>query len=77
MHNYLSELNLEKTSIKYKLFLEDLLKGFNLKKDYTKNVRNNIEKAYDYLFLSNKKIDNIFYIKVKNEFDDKNKNVFQ
>ena len=27
--------------------------------------------------MSNKKIDGIFYIKAKNELDDKNKNVFQ
>ena len=76
LYNYLSEFNLEKTSIKDKLFLEALLKGFNLKKGYTKNVKNNIEKAYDDLFLSNKKINNIFYIKAKNERDDKNKNIF-
>ena len=76
LYNYLSEFNLEKTSIKDKLFLEALLKGFNLKKGYTKNVKNNIEKAYDDLFSSNKKINNIFYIKAKNERDDKNKNIF-
>ena len=76
LYSYLSEFNLEKTSIKDKLFLEALLKGFNLKKGYTKNVKNNIEKAYDDLFLSNKKINNIFYIKAKNERDDKNKNIF-
>ena len=29
------------------------------------------------MFLSNKKIDGIFYIKAKNELDDKNKNIFQ
>ena len=40
LYNYLFKLNLEKTSIKDKLFL-DLSKGFNLKKDYTKNVKNN------------------------------------
>ena len=77
LYNYLSEFNLEKTSIKDKLFLEDLSKGFTLKKGYPKNGKNNIEKAYDYLFLSNKKIDDIFYIKAKNELDDKNKNIFQ
>ena len=77
MYSYLSEFNLEKTSIKDKLFLEDLSKGFNLKKGHTKNGKNNIEKAYDDLFLSNKKIDGIFYIKAKNELDDKNKNIFQ
>ena len=76
LYNYLSEFNLEKTSIKDKLFLEDLSKGFNLKKGYTKNGKNNIEKAYDDFFLSNKKINGIFYIKAKNELDDKNKNVF-
>ena len=76
LYSYLSEFNLEKTSIKDKLFLEALLKGFNLKKGYTKNVKNNIEKAYDDLFLSNKKINNIFYIKAKNERHDKNKNIF-
>ena len=71
LYNYLSEYNLEKTSIKDKLFLEALLKGFNLKKGYTKNVKNNIEKASDDLFLSNKKIND-----AKNERDDKNKNIF-
>ena len=76
LYNYLSEYNLEKTSIKDKLFLEALLKGFNLKKGYTKNVKNNIEKASDDLFLSNKKINDVFYIKAKNERDDKNKNIF-
>ena len=40
LYNYLFKLNLEKTSIKDKLYL-DLSKGFNLKKDYTKNVKNN------------------------------------
>ena len=30
LYNYLSEFNLEKTSVKDKLFLEDLSKGFNL-----------------------------------------------
>ena len=76
LYNYLSEYNLEKTSIKDKLFLEALLKGFNLKKGYTKNVKNNIEKASDDLFLSNKKINDVFYIKAKNERDDKNKKIF-
>ena len=76
LYSYLSEFNLEKTSIKDKLFLEALLKGFNLKKGYTKNVKNNIEKASDDLFLSNKKINDVFYIKAKNERDDKNKNIF-
>ena len=52
------------------------MKGFNLKKGYTKNVKNNIEKASDDLFLSNKKINDVFYIKAKNERDDKNKNIF-
>ena len=60
LYNYLSEFNLEETSIKDKLFLEDLSKGFNLKKGYTENGKNNIEKAYDFV-LGNKKIDNILY----------------
>ena len=46
--------------MKDKLFLEDLSKGFNLKKGYTENGKNNIEKAYDFV-LGNKKIDNILY----------------
>ena len=29
------------------------------------------------MFLSNKKINDIFYRKTKNKFDDKNKNIFQ
>ena len=38
---------------------------------------NNIEKAYDDLVLNDKKIDYIFYKKVKNEISDRNKNIFQ
>ena len=56
MHNCLSEFNLEKTSIKNKLFLEHLLKGFKPKSRYTKKGKNNIEKASDNLFLGNKKL---------------------
>ena len=54
--------NKEKENINYEI-LSNKVDG--IKKDYTKNVKNYIEKAYDDLFLSNKKIDNIFYIKVK------------
>ena len=61
MYNYLSEFNLEKTSIKDKLFLEDLSKGFNLKKGYTKNGKNNKEKAMMICFWAIKKL-MVFFI---------------
>ena len=77
MYNYLFEFSLEKTSIKNKSFLKDLSKGFNLKKGYTKNGENNIEKAYNNFVLGNKKIDDVFYKDVKKELGDKNKKVFR
>ena len=63
--NYFSTSSVEKILIKNKSFLEDLLKGFNLKNHYTKKVENNIEGAYDGLVLKNKKIDDIFFKNVK------------
>ena len=61
--NYFSDLNnIRKISIKNKSFLEDLSKLFNLKSGDTKKGENNIEKAYDDLVLSNKKM-MIFFIK--------------
>ena len=52
------------------------MKGFKLKSVYTTEGENNIEKAYDDLVLSDKKIDDILYKKVKKELGDKN-NIFQ
>ena len=77
LYNYLFEFSLEKTSIKNKSFLKDLSKGFNLKKGYTKNGENNIEKAYNNFVLGNKKIDDVFYKDAKKGLDYKNKNIFQ
>ena len=70
LQNYLNDLfefGLEKTSIKNKSFLEDLLKGFKLKAVYT----NKGEKAYDDLVWNNKKIDDVLYKKENNELSDK------
>ena len=77
MYNYLFKFSLEKNSIKNKSFLEDLSKGFNLKKGYPKNGKNDIERAYNNFVLGNKKIDDVFYKDVKKELGDKNKNVFR
>ena len=52
------------------------MKGFKLKSVYTTEGENIIEKAYDDLVLSDKKIDDILYKKVKKELGDKN-NIFQ
>ena len=75
LYNYLSEFNLEKTSIKNKLFLEDLSNWFKLK-SYIKKGKNNIEKASDNMVLGNKKID-VFYKDVNKGLSDKNENKFQ
>ena len=77
LYNYLSEFNLEKTSIKDKLFLEDLSNGFKIKSKYTTSGKNNIENAYDDLVFNNKKIGDAFYKNVNKEISDKNKNIFQ
>ena len=77
LYNYLVKFSLEKTSIKNKSFLKDLSKGFNLKKGYTKNGENYIEKAYNNFVLGNKKIDDVFYKDAKNGLDYENKNIFQ
>ena len=65
LYDYLSKFDFKKTSVKNKLLLIDLSKGFNLKSAYTTNGENNIEKAYDNLVLNNKKIDDVIYKKVK------------
>ena len=62
--NYLSKLSVEEISIKNKSFLN------------TTKGKNDIEKAYDDLVLSNKKIDDVFYKNLKKELTDKN-NTFQ
>ena len=77
MYNYLSEFHLEKTSIKDKLFLEDLSNRFKIKSKYTTNGKNNIENAYDDLVFNNKKIGDVFYKNVNKDISDKNKNIFQ
>ena len=77
LYNYLSEFNLEKTSIKDKLFLEDLSNGFKIKSKYTTSGKNNIENAYDDLVFNNKRIGDAFYKNVNKEISDKNKNIFQ
>ena len=69
--------SIEKISIKNKLFLKDLSKGFKLKSVYTTEDESNIEKAYDDLVSNNKKIDDAFYKKVKKDISDRNKNIFQ
>ena len=63
--NYLFKLSAEKISIKNKSFLKDLSKGFKLKSVYSTKGKNNIERAYDDLVLSNKKIDDVLYKKNK------------
>ena len=63
--NYLFKLSVEKISIKNKSFLKDLSKGFKLKSVYSTKGKNNIERAYDDLVLSNKKIDDVLYKKNK------------
>ena len=76
--NYSFKFSAEETSVKNKTFLKDLLKGFKLKSTCTTTKgENNIEKAYNNLVLSDKKIDDILYKKVKKELSDKNKNIFQ
>ena len=77
MYNYLSEFKLEKTSIKDKLFLEDLSKGFKIKSKYTTNGKSNIENACDDLVFNNKKIDDVFYKNVNKEISDKNNFFFK
>ena len=80
MYNYLSyfsKFSAEEISIKNKLFLEDLSKRFKLKSAYTTKGENNIEKAYDDLVLSNKRIDDVLYKKANNELSDRNMNIFQ
>ena len=62
--NYLSNFSAEEISIKNKSFLEDLSKGFKLKSVCITKGENNTEKAYDDLFLSNKKSD-VFYKNAK------------
>ena len=79
MYNYLSyfsKFNAEEISIKNKLFL-DLLKAFKLKNVYIIEGKNNTKKAYNNLFLNNKKIDDVLYKKANNELSDRNKNSFQ
>ena len=44
---------------------------------YITKGENNIEKAYDSLVLNDKKIADVLYKKVKNEINDRNKNIFQ
>ena len=63
--NYLFKLSAEKILIKNKSFLKDLSKGFKLRSVYTHKGKNNIERAYDDLVLSNKKIDDVLYKKNK------------
>ena len=62
-----------------KSFLEDLSKGFKLKKAYaiSKGDRNNTEKAYDNLVLNiNKTIDDVFYKNANNEKDSEKDKIF-
>ena len=75
--SYFSKFSAEEISIKNKLFLEDLSKRFKLKSAYTTKGENNIEKAYDDLVLSNKRIDDVLYKKANNELSDRNMNIFQ
>ena len=75
--NYFSKLSVGKISIKNESFLKDLLKGFKLKNVYTTKDKNNIEKAYDNLVFNNKKIDDVLYKKINNEFSDSSKNIFE
>ena len=65
MYNYLDDLlksDVERISKKNQLFLEDLSKGFMLKKAYAVSRKNiiNTEKTHDDLVLNDKKID-VFY----------------
>ena len=79
MYNYLSyffKFSAEEISIKNKSFL-DLLKAFKLKSVYIIEGKNNTKKAYNNLFLNNKKIDDVLYKKANNELSDRNKNSFQ
>ena len=79
MYNYLSyfsKFSAEEISIKNKLFL-DLSKAFKLKSVYIIKGKNNTKKAYNNLFLNNKKIDDVLYKKANNELSDRNKNSFQ
>ena len=79
MYNYLSyfsKFSAEEISIKNKLFL-DLSKAFKLKSVYIIEGKNNTKKAYNNLFLNNKKIDDVLYKKANNELSDKNKNISQ
>ena len=75
--NYFFNSSVEEISIKYKSFLKDLSKGFKFESVYTTEGENNIEKAYDDLVSHNKKFDYVFYKKVKKEFSDSSKNIFQ
>ena len=53
------------------------MKGFKLKSVYSTKGKINIEKAYNDLVFNNKKIDDVLYKKVNNEFSDSSKNIFQ
>ena len=53
------------------------MKGFKLKSAYPTRGENNLEKAYDDLVLSNKRIDDVLYKKANNELSDRNMNIFQ
>ena len=75
--SYFSKFSAEEISIKNKLFSEILSKGFKLKSVYIVQGKNNTEKAYNDLFLNNKKIDDVLYKKTNNELSDKNKNISQ
>ena len=51
--NYFFTFSAEEISIRNKLFLEDLSKGFKFKSVYTTEGKINTEKAYDNLVLNN------------------------
>ena len=51
--NYFFTFSAEEISIRNKLFLEDLSKGFKFKSVYTTESKINTEKAYDNLVLNN------------------------
>ena len=74
--SYFSKFSAEEISIKNKLFL-DLSKAFKLKSVYIIKGKNNTKKAYNNLFLNNKKIDDVLYKKANNELSGSNKNIFQ
>ena len=74
--SYFSKFSAEEISIKNKLFL-DLSKAFKLKSVYIIEGKNNTKKAYNNLFLNNKKIDDVLYKKANNELSGSNKNIFQ